>query len=86
VDPDTVTRPCTAANMVIEMLAASEAALILEVRELAADLEAYRELDQVAIEEVARLVRLVETQSRTIGNLRDELRRYTAAAVLGRAA
>jgi hypothetical protein len=72
-------------DLVISELAASEAALLLEVRELAADLEVHRLMQQVAIAEVARLDRLTRRQSLTIENLRSELRRYTEGQI-GRAA
>ena len=85
-DDSTPTRPLKAAELVIMELATSEAALLAEVRELAADMAVYRELSHVSVAEMAKLTRLVESQSRTIIALRDELRRYTASAVLGRAA
>jgi hypothetical protein len=69
----------THSDLVIQELAASEAALLLEVRELAADLEVHRLMQQVAIAEVAALDRLTRRQSLTIKALREELRRYTEA-------
>jgi hypothetical protein len=64
-----------------QTLTATEAGLIMEARELAADMQAYRELMQVSIGEVARLTRLVQSQSGTIRSLHDELRRYTEAQI-----
>jgi uncharacterized coiled-coil DUF342 family protein len=72
--------------MVIEALAASEAALRLEARELAADLQTYRELSQEALHKLADLTRKLAHANATIHALREELRRYTAGAALGRAA
>lgn len=79
-------RPRTAADLAIEELAASEAGLILEARELAADLQAYREVAQVALQKLADLTRKLEHANATNLMLREELRRYTASMVLGRAA
>jgi len=60
-------------------LPARVAALTWEVRELAADVDAFRLLAHVAIAEVARLSRQGQSQATTIRTLRDELTRYTAA-------
>ena len=49
------TSAATAADLVIAELAASEAALIAENRELAADREVYRLIVQAALGELARL-------------------------------
>jgi hypothetical protein len=58
-------RPRTAADLVIETMAASEAALIDGARELAADVHAYREIAQVLLGEVARLRQLVPPEQAT---------------------
>ena len=59
------TSAATAADLVIAELTASQALLIAEVRDLAADLDAYRLLAQVAVAEVARLSRLAPSENRT---------------------
>lgn len=85
-DDSTPTRSLTASDLVIADLAASEAALTREVRELAADLHVYRELCQIALHRLADVTDQRDRAARVIVALRDELRRYTASAVLGRAA
>ena len=83
---NTVTQPCIAADLVIQELAASEAALLAEVRDLAADMQAHRELAHEATHKLADVTTQLARANETNLRLREELRRYTAAAVLGRAA
>lgn len=65
-------------DIVIEMLADSEA----ELREQAIQ---YRMLATEAIHLLHRQQQRIEAQQRTISYLRDEIRRYTRAQVLGTA-
>jgi hypothetical protein len=71
---------------VIRDLAASEAALVDEASDLAADVEAYRELAHEALHKLADLTTQLARANETNRRLRDELRRYTASVVLGQAA
>ena len=81
---NTLPRPCTHHDLVVQTLALSESERINECREWAAESEAYRELAQTAVQKVADLTRQLERANATIIRLRDELTRYTAAAVVGR--
>jgi len=78
--------PRTAADLVIRELAASEAVLISEGRDLAADCAAYRELAHEALHKLADLTTQLARATETNRRLREELKRFTAAAVLGQAA
>jgi hypothetical protein len=75
-NPDAL--PLSAADLVINELARSEAHL--------ADDRIYYELAHVAVHELARVTKERDQARATILHLREELRRYTANVVLGRAA
>ena len=62
------------ANLVIEELAASEAALIERV-------DALRELNSVALDLLREREQEIARQRRVIDSLRDELRRYVRAQI-----
>lgn len=79
-------RSATAADLVIETLAATEVDLIDEARELASDAHVYAELTHEAIHALRRLTVDLDRANRTIAALREETRRYTRNAVLGLAA
>ena len=57
-----------------------------EARELAADLHITRDLLFVALAEVVILTTRLQAATVTIASQRDEMRRYTASVVTGRAA
>ncbi|MCX6539156.1 MAG: hypothetical protein NT151_09530 [Acidobacteria bacterium] len=85
--------PLGAADLVIRELAFSEHDPTDEARELAADMHIYRELNQVAVAEVAALTETVKrlratiiSQRGAIRSLRAELARYTSRGATGRAA
>ena len=68
-------------DTVIELLADSEHALLERVVSLEADVDSYRLLAQQALHGYADLQRRLEQQQRRNADLREEIRRYTAATV-----
>lgn len=86
-DRGSVTRPsATAEDLAIADLAASEAQLLDELVITTAMLEAHRRVAHEALHKLADLTRQLDRASLTIMHLRAELRRYTSAGALGRAA
>ncbi|MCX6539597.1 MAG: hypothetical protein NT151_11800 [Acidobacteria bacterium] len=78
--------PEAATDLTIRELAAIEASLTDEVRELTADARAYRELALAACAALNSLTQTFDQAKVTILAQREELRRYTAAhAAPGRA-
>lgn len=75
-----------AVALVIAELAASEAQLDDEVVATTQMLEAYRVAYLEAVRVLAVVTQDRDRAQRTIEHLRDELRRYSTAATLGRAA
>ena len=71
--------------MIADLLA-SEARLLDELALTTSMLEAHRTLGQEALTALASTTAQLRRANVTILRLRDELKRYTAAAVLGRAA
>ena len=72
-------------DLVIAELIASEAALLEELRELAADYGIQRDIAHVGVYELARVTALLARANLTIIALREELRRYVGNQI-GRAA
>jgi RNase P/RNase MRP subunit POP5 len=71
-------RSVKAESLVIAELARSEAALIEECREHAAEAAVYRLMVRVLLAEVERLTVLVARLTGTIRRMRREMSRYTA--------
>lgn len=68
----------------LDLLAAGEAEAVEQVVTLAGEAQSYRLLAQSAMAHAAEVTRDRDRLRRQLAALRDELRRYTAAAVTGR--